>query len=344
INVPELMQMFRQAADVQTAAMLNLPRPKLEGEKPAIRNAPGTPELKAFLQELAARAERLKTGRVDPSEDNMLKITSEGRKAALDLRLMKPAARDEPQGKVNQAVENIHRIWQATTVERSAQMVFCDLSTPKDRGFSVYRDVAEKLERLGVPGGDIAFMQDYDSDASKLALFRDVRAGKVRILFGSTQKMGSGTNVQERLIALHHLDAPWRPADVEQREGRILRQGNKNAVVQIYRYVAEQSFDSYSWQVLETKARFIHQVMSGDTTVRRIEDIDSAALTYAEVKAIASGNPLVIEKAQVDAELLRLTRLRASHFDAQFRIRSNIRHLQDEAQTLTRRIADLRED
>ena len=209
INVPELMQIFRQSADVQTAAMLNLPRPKLDGEKPTVRNAPATPELKAFVQELAARAERLKSNRVDPSVDNMLKITSEGRKAALDLRLMKPSAPDDPQGKVNQAVENIFRIWQESKPERSAQLVFCDLSTPKDKGFSVYRDAADKLERLGVPGGDIAFIQDYDSDAAKLSLFRDVRAGKVRVLFGSTQKMGSGTNVQERLIALHHFDAPW---------------------------------------------------------------------------------------------------------------------------------------
>jgi hypothetical protein len=271
--------------------MLNLPRPKLDGEKPTIRNAPATPELKAFVQELAARAERLKTNRVDPSVDNMLKITSEGRKAALDLRLMKPSTPDEPQGKVNLAVDNIHRIWEASAVERSAQLVFCDLSTPKDRGFSVYRDMAGKLERLGVPTREIAFIQDYDSDASKLALFRDVRSGKVRVLFGSTQKMGSGTNVQERLIALHHLDAPWRPADVEQREGRILRQGNKNAVVSVFRYVTEGSFDAYMWQTLETKAKFIAQVMSGDMTIRRLEDLDSAALTYAEVKAIASGNP-----------------------------------------------------
>ncbi len=344
INVPELMQMFRQSADVQTAAMLNLPRPKLDGEKPAIRNAPATPELKAFVQELAARAERLKTNRVDPSKDNMLKITSEGRKAALDLRLMIPAARDEPQGKVNQAVENIHRIWQATTAERSAQMVFCDLSTPKDRGFSVYRDMAEKLERLGVPSGDIAFIQDYESDAGKLALFRDVRAGKIRILFGSTQKMGSGTNVQERLIALHHLDAPWRPADVEQREGRILRQGNKNAVVQIFRYVSEGSFDAYMWQTLETKAKFIAQVMSGDMTIRRLEDLDSAALTYAEVKAIASGNPLVIEKAQVDAELIRLTRLRSAHAEEQYRIRTNLRRSHEDAETFTARLSNLRQD
>jgi hypothetical protein len=344
INVPELMQMFRQTADVQTAAMLNLPRPKLDGEKPTIRNAPATPELKDFVQELAARAEKLKNGRVDPSVDNMLKITSEGRKAALDLRLMKSSARDEPQGKVNQAVENIYQIWKTTRPERSAQLVFCDLSTPKDKGFSVYRDMAGKLERLGVPGNQIAFIQDYDSDASKLALFRDVRSGKVRVLLGSTQKMGSGTNVQERLIALHHLDAPWRPADVGQREGRILRQGNKNAVVQIYRYVTEGSFDAYMWQTLETKAKFIAQVMSGDMTARRLEDLDSAALTYAEVKAIASGNPLVIEKAQVDAELMRLTRLRSAHAEEQYRIRTNLRRSREDAETFTNRLANLRED
>jgi hypothetical protein len=344
INVPELMQMFRQAADVQTAPMLNLPCPKLEGEKPAIRNAPATPELKAFVQELAARADRLKSGRVDPSEDNMLKITSEGRKAALDLRLMKPSVPDEPQGKVNLAVEKIFHIWQETKPERSAQLVFCDLSTPKDRGFSVYRDMAEKLERLGVPTRDIAFIQDYDSDASKLALFRDVRAGKVRVLFGSTQKMGSGTNVQERLVALHHLDAPWRPADVEQREGRILRQGNKNAVVSVFRYVTEGSFDAYMWQTLETKAKFIAQVMSGDMTIRRLEDLDSAALTYAEVKAIASGNPLVIEKAQVDAELIRLTRLRSAHAEEQYRIRTNLRRSHEDAETFTARLSNLRQD
>ncbi len=344
INVPELMQIFRQSADVQTAAMLNLPRPKLDGEKPTIRNAPATPELKEFVQELAARAERMKTGRVDPREDNMLKITSEGRKAALDLRLMMPSTRDEPQGKVNQAVENIHRIWQSTWKERSTQLVFCDLSTPKDRGFSVYRDMAEKLENLDVPEQEIAFIQDYDSDAAKLALFRDVRAGKIRILFGSTQKMGSGTNVQERLIALHHLDAPWRPADVEQREGRIMRQGNKNEVISIFRYVTEGSFDAYMWQTLETKAKFIAQVMSGDMTIRRLEDLDSAALTYAEVKAIASGNPLVIEKAQVDAELIKLTRLRSAHAEEQYRIRTNLRRSHEDAEAFTGRLTNLRQD
>jgi N12 class adenine-specific DNA methylase len=344
INVPELMQMFRQSADVQTAAMLNLPRPKLDGEKPTIRNAPATEELKEFVQSLAARAEKLKGGRIDPSVDNMLKITSEGRKAALDLRLMKPAAPDEPQGKVNQAVENIHRIWQASAAERSTQLVFCDLSTPKDKGFSVYRDMAEKLKGMGIPEREIAFIQEFDSDASKLALFRDVRSGKVRVLFGTTQKMGSGTNVQERLIALHHLDAPWRPADVEQREGRILRQGNKNSTVQVFRYVTEGSFDAYMWQTLETKAKFIAQVMTGDMTIRRLEDLDSAALTYAEVKAIASGNPLVIEKAQVDAELMRLTRLRSAHAEEQYRIRSNLRRSHEDAEVFSARLTNLRQD
>jgi N12 class adenine-specific DNA methylase len=344
INVPELMQMFRQAADVQTAAMLNLPRPKLENEKPTIRNAPPTPELKEFVQSLAARADRLRTSRVDPSVDNMLKITSEGRKAALDMRLVRASAPDEPSGKVNLAVENIIRIWSETTDRRCAQLVFCDLSTPKDRGFSVYRDMADKLQARGIPETEIAFIQDYDSDAFKLALFKDVRSGKVRVLFGSTQKMGSGTNVQERLIALHHLDAPWRPADVEQREGRILRQGNKNPVVSVFRYVTEGSFDAYMWQTLETKAKFIAQVMTGDMTIRRVEDLDSAALTYAEVKAIASGNPLVIEKAQVDAELMRLTRLRSAHAEEQYRIRSNLRHARDDAESSTARLTNLRLD
>ncbi|HEX5398136.1 MAG TPA: methyltransferase domain-containing protein, partial [Verrucomicrobiae bacterium] len=344
INVPELMQIFRQSADVQTAQMLNLARPKLDGEKPTIRNAPASPDLKEFVEGLAKRAEALKRGRVDPREDNMLKITTEGRKAALDLRLMKPDLPDDPQSKVNLAVENIHRVWQATKDDRLTQLVFCDLSTPQDRGFSVYRDMADKLKRLGIPENEIAFIQDYDADNAKLGLFRSVRAGKVRILFGSTQKMGSGTNVQERLIALHHLDAPWRPADVEQREGRILRQGNKNSSVQIYRYVTEGSFDAYMWQTLETKAKFISQVMSGDMSVRRLEDMDSAALTYAEVKAIASGNPLVIEKAQVDAELIRLTRLRSAHAEEQYRIRSILRHSHQEVQTWTERLANLRED
>jgi hypothetical protein len=257
---------------------------------------------------------------------------------------MMPKTKDEPQSKVNLAVENIFRIWEQTKENRLTQLVFCDLSTPKEKGFSVYDDMAAKLVKLGIPQEEIAFIQDYDADNAKLLLFRSVRAGKVRILFGSTQKMGSGTNVQERLIALHHLDAPWRPADVEQREGRILRQGNKNPVVQIYRYVTEGSFDAYMWQTLETKAKFITQVMSGDMSIRRLEDVDSPALTYAEVKAIASGNPLVIEKAQVDAELMKLNRLRSSHVEEQYRLRSTLRHSQGEAQRFSERLANLRLD
>ena len=274
----------------------------------------------------------------------MLKITTEGRKAALDLRLVDASARDHPESKANLAVHEIFRIWQETKADRLTQLVFCDLSTPKDTGFSVYDDVKTKLVIAGVPANEIAFVQDYESDAAKLALFNDVRAGKVRILMGSTQKMGSGMNVQERLIALHHLDAPWRPADVEQREGRILRQGNRNAEVQIYRYVTEGSFDAYMWQTLETKAKFIHQVMTGRNDLRHIEDIDGAALTYAEVKAIASGNPLVIEKAHIDAELGRLSRLRAQHHETQYRIRNTIRRTHEEIEILTSRIENLHKD
>jgi N12 class adenine-specific DNA methylase/SAM-dependent methyltransferase len=344
VNVPELMQLFRQMADVQTAQMLNLPRPKLDGEKPAIRSAPATPELKEFVQSLVERVERMKTARVDPRVDNMLKITGEGRKGALDLRLVLSDAKDDPQSKVNLAVENIYRIWEATKENRSTQLVFCDLSTPRDEGFSVYRDMEEKLIKRGVPREEIAFIHNFDSDAAKASLFHYMRAGKIRITFGSTSKMGSGTNVQERLIALHHLDAPWRPSDVEQREGRILRQGNRNPVVQIYRYVTKGSFDAYMWQTLETKAKFITQVMSGDMSIRRVEDLDSTALTYAEVKAIASGNPLVIEKAQVDAELLRITRLSHSHAEEQYRLRVSLRHAYEEAQRYSGRLTNLRQD
>jgi hypothetical protein len=275
----------------------------------------------------------------------MLMVTTDGRKAALDLRLHDPSLPDHPDSKVNQAVAQVEGIWRDTMHNRSAQLVFCDLSIPTGgRGFSVYEDMRGKLIAHGVPPSEIQFIQDHDSDAAKLQLFRDVRAGKVRILFGSTQKMGTGANVQERLIALHHLDAPWRPADVEQREGRILRQGNTNPEVRVFRYVTEQSFDAYMWQTLETKARFIGQVMTGQNDLRRIEDIDGAALTYAEVKAIASGNPLVIEKARVDAELARLGRLRCEHEETRFKLRSRVRHLTDEIPVMERRHEAARRD
>ncbi len=345
INVPELMQVFRQVADIQTQEMLDLPIPSLRGGKPTTISAPCSPELKAIVQSLVERAEALRSERIDPREDNMLLVTSDGRKAALDLRLHGSSLRDHPDSKVNLAVQQVFQIWRETTDKHSAQLVFCDLSTPTGgKGFSVYEDMRDKLAARGVPDSEMGFVQDFDSDTAKAALFRDVRSGRVRILFGSTQKMGSGTNVQERLAALHHLDAPWRPADVEQREGRILRQGNTNPEVQVFRYVTESSFDAYMWQTLETKARFIAQVMTGQSNLRRIEDLDGAALTYAEVKAIASGNPLVVEKANIDAEVARLSRLQGQHQEAQFRLRYRLRSEAEEISRMERRLEALRED
>jgi len=345
INVPELMQQFRQVADIQTQTMLHLPVPELRSGKPLVVSAPCSRELKEIVQSLVDRAEALRTGLIDPREDNMLLVTTDGRKAALDLRLHNPSLPDHPNSKVNQAIERIERVWRETAEQRRTQLVFCDLSIPTGgRGFSVYEEMRDKLQARGVPPQEIAFIQDYDTDEAKLALFRAVRAGRVRILFGSTQKMGTGANVQERLIALHHLDAPWRPADVEQREGRILRQGNLNSEVQIHRYVTEESFDAYMWQTLETKARFIAQVMTGESDLRRIEDIDGAALTYAEVKAIASGNPMVIEKAGIDAEVARLSRLHSQHGETQYRLRAQIRHLSDEGPRLEKRLEEVRTD
>jgi phage shock protein A len=340
------MQIFCQVADIQTAATLKLPVPEMQTGKPMIARAPATAELKEIVQGLVQRADRIRSGRVHPTEDNMLKITSEGRKAALDLRVLDPRAKDHPDSKINLAADKIFHIWQDTRDNRCAQMVFCDLSTPSKlrRQFCAYDDLKAKLVQRGIPAEEIAFMQDYDSDVEKLTLFKEVKSGKKRVLMGSTQKMGAGTNVQERLVALHHLDAPWRPADVEQREGRILRQGNQNKTVQIYRYVTEGSFDAYMWQTLETKAKFIHQVMTGDTHIRHIEDIDSRALTYAEVKAIASGNPLVIEKASVDAEVMRLNRLCSQHAETQYRIRSDLRRLTEKIPDFKQHIENLKLD
>jgi N12 class adenine-specific DNA methylase len=346
VNVPELMQQFRQVADVQTGEMLKLPVPKLEQGRAITISAPSSPELKRFVDQLVKRTEKIKSGRVDPRDDNMLKITTEGRKAALDLRLVLPHVRDNPDSKTNKAVEKIHDIWEQSAPTRGAQLVFCDLSTPQANGrwFSVYNDVREKLIARGIPADQIAFAQDATDDASKAMLFKSAREGRVRVLLGSTAKMGEGTNVQTRLVALHHLDAPWRPADIEQREGRILRQGNQNEYVKIFRYVTEGSFDAYMWQTLETKCRFIAQVMTGDATMRRAEDVDSTALTYAEVKAIASGNPLVIEKATIDAEVMRLTRLKKQHAETLYQMRHRVRRLNDNGVILEREIANIRED
>jgi N12 class adenine-specific DNA methylase len=327
INLPELLLMFRTVADVQTADMIKLPRPTLAGGRAAGIAAPATEALKAYVATLTKRAEKLRSERVDPHVDNMLRITTDGRKAALDMRLVDAASDDHQGTKVNRAVAQIYSIWERTRAERLTQLFFCDFSTPDPVRFNIYHDVRAKLIERGVPESEIAFIHDADTDAQKKALFDAVNAGRVRIMGGSTEKMGAGTNVQKLLVALHHLDAPWRPRDIEQREGRILRQGNSNAEVEVYRYVTEGSFDAYMWQTLETKARFIAQVMSGQTSVRCAEDLESGALTYAEIKAIASGNPAVIEKVKVDTEIRKLDQLRSVHATQQYQIKWQLREL-----------------
>jgi len=310
INVPDLMAVFCDVSDVRTREMLNLPVPTLKSGKPRTVSCRPSSALKSLVKTLVERAERLKTQRVDPRVDNMLKITNDGRKAALDMRLINPLGSQDPEGKVARCAQEVHRIWAETADHRRAQLVFCDLSTPKaDAQFSVYDAARETLVRLGIPEGEIAFVHDAETDTQKARLFKKVRDGVVRVLFGSTPRMGVGTNVQDRLVALHELDCPWRPCDVEQREGRILRQGNRCDEVEIIRYVTEGSFDAYSWQTVLTKAKFIAQVMSGDKGLRSVEDVELATLSYAEVKALASGNPKVIEKAGVDAEVARYSSL-----------------------------------
>ena len=344
-NLPELQQMFRAFADVQTADMLDLPRPRLEGGKAQVVACPMSEEQGAIQQALVARYERLRSQKVDPRDDNALAITTDGRKLALDPRLLSAEAQDFPGSKVNALVENVAAIWQRTAATRGTQMIFCDMGVnPTPWGYSVYEEVAAKLQARGIPAGQIAAVGDADSDAKKQALFEKVRQGSVRVLLGSTQKMGTGTNVQKRLVALHHLDAPWKPAEVEQREGRILRQGNENEEVAILRYVTEGSFDAYMWQALETKARFIAQIMTGELAVRRAEDIGGEALSYAEVKAIASGNPAVLTLAEADAELQRLSVLKKNHADEQYLARRNLRELPQTIARLERRIAGLTQD
>ncbi len=327
VNLPELLTMFRTFADVQTADMLKLPRPDIKGGKPQVIAAPASDALKAFIETLTRRAERLRNGKVDPKVDNMLKITGEGRKAALDMRLVQTHADPHGDTKLSRAIDKIHDVWEQTKAQRLTQVVFCDLSTPNPDRFNVYDEVRTKLMERGIPESEIAFIHDADSDGAKAKLFDAVNAGRIRILLGSTEKMGAGTNVQKRLKAMHELDAPWRPRDLEQRRGRIERQGNMNPEVELYRYVTEGSFDAYMWQTLETKARFIQQVMNGSTTVRTAEDLENGALTYAEIKAIASGNPAVMEKVRVDTEIRKLDQLRAAHINQQHTIRWELKNL-----------------
>jgi N12 class adenine-specific DNA methylase len=345
VNLPELQQMFRAFADVQTAEMLDLPRPRLEGGKPTVVACPMSEEQGALQRELVARYERLRSEKVDPREDNALAITTDGRKLAIDARLLSAVARDVPESKVNALADRVATLWERSAATRGTQMIFSDMGVnPTPWGYSVYEEVTEKLVARGIPRAQIAAVGEADSDAKKQALFEKVRQGSVRVLIGSTAKMGTGTNVQKRLMALHHLDAPWKPAEVEQREGRILRQGNENEEVAVYRYVTESSFDAYMWQALETKARFIAQVMTGESAVRRADDIGGEALSYAEVKAIASGNPAVLTLAEADAELQRLGVLRRNHADEQYIARLKVRELPDAIANLQRRIEGLTQD
>lgn len=312
-NLPELISMWKLAADVQTADMLKLEVPELEGGKPTVIMCPPTELQKHTIQALGERAEAVRAGSVDPHVDHMLKITTDGRKLALDQRLLNPALPDDPGSKANACADKVYEIWAQTREQRSTQLIFSDLATPGTGAWNVYDDIRDKLIARGVPKEEIAYIHDANTDAKKAALFARVRAGKVRVLLGSTQKMGAGTNVQTKLIALHHLDVPWRPSDIEQREGRILRQGNENKRVQIFRYATEGSFDAYSWQLIENKQRYISQIMTSKTPARSCEDLDEATLTYAEVKALCAGNPLIKEKMDLDNEVARLSTLRSAH-------------------------------
>ena len=324
VNVPELMLIFKEVALIRTKKMLALPEPKVAGGKHCIVGVPASQAQKDYVQSLVERSSDIRAGIVKPNEDNMLCVTGDGRRAALDMRCVDSSEVNHPGSKLNACIENVYRHWEDGRDAKLTQLVFCDLSTPKAHGFSVYTDMRAKLLEKGVPLADIAFAQDFDSTAKKGELHRKVRSGRIRILIGSTELMGFGTNVQDLLVAEHHLDAPWRPRDVEQRDGRIIRQGNRNEEVYIYRYVTESTFDAYMWQTLERKAGFIAQVMEGKSEVRNIEDVTSQALSFAEVKAIASGNPLVIEKAGVDAEVSKILSLKSAW-------RSDRDHLQSRA-------------
>ena len=321
-NLPELISLFKESADVQTADMLNLPVPQAEYINEVLKPSETQEEM---VSSFADRAEAVRNGSVNPRFDNMLKITNDGRKLALDQRLMNDMLPDEPESKVNRCVDNAFKVWEESEPDKGTQLIFCDLSTPKADGtFNVYDDVREKLVARGVPREEVAFIHEYNTETKKADLFAKVRAGQVRILMGSTPKLGAGTNIQDRLIALHHLDCPWKPSDLEQQEGRILRQGNRNKQVKIYRYVTENTFDSYMWQILENKQKFISQIMTSKSPVRACDDVDDTALSYAEIKALATGNPYIKEKMDLDIQVSKLKLLKANHTSQIYSLESDI--------------------
>lgn len=319
-NLPELMNMFKQCADIQTADMLKLPVPEITGGKPTIVTLPPSELQRQMVAALGERAEAVRNRLVAPNEDNMLRITNDGRKLALDQRLMNPLLPDDPDSKANACVERVFTIWERTKAQRSTQMIFCDLSTPRADGFDVYNDIRDKLVARGIPKEEVQFIHDADTEAKKAELFGKVRSGAVRVLMGSTQKMGAGTNVQTRLCALHHLDCPWRPADIAQRNGRMVRQGNMNKEVSIFIYITEATFDAYSYQLVENKQKFISQIMTSKSPARSCEDLDEAALSYAEVKALAAGNPMIKEKMDLDIQVARLRTLKAAYNSQHYRL------------------------
>ena len=321
-NLPELISIFKEAADIQTADMLNLPVPEAEYINEVLKPSE---EQKEMVEAFSERAEQVRGGVVDPRVDNMLKITNDGRKCALDQRLLNDMLPDAGESKVNACVENAFQVWEDGKDTQATQLIFCDLSTPKTDGtFNVYDDVRNKLVERGIPKEQIAFIHEYNTEVKKAELFAKVRAGQVRILMGSTPKLGAGTNVQDRLLALHHLDCPWKPSDLEQQEGRILRQGNQNDKVKIFRYVTENTFDSYMWQILENKQKFISQIMTSKSPVRACEDVDDTALSYAEIKALATGNEYIKEKMDLDVQVSKLKLLKANHTSQIYRLESDI--------------------
>ena len=342
-NLPELISLFKESADIQTPDMLKLPVPEAEYENVVLKPSEYQKEM---VQSLADRAEAVRDRRVDATVDNMLKITNDGRKLALDQRLINDMLPDEENSKATTCVDKAFEIWEETKEQKSAQLIFCDLSTPKGDGtFNVYEDIRDKLIEKGVPPEEIAFIHDANTEKRKAELFAKVRSGQVRFLLGSTAKMGAGTNVQDRLIALHHLDVPWRPSDIEQQEGRILRQGNMNDKVKIFRYVTEGTFDSYSWQLIENKQKFIGQIMTSKSPVRSCEDIDEAALSYAEVKALATGNPYIKEKMDLDIQVSKLKLLKANHTSQRYRLEDNIaKHYPMQITALKERLEGYRAD
>ena len=321
-NLPELMNMFKEVADIKTSDQLHLPVPEAKFETVVVQPSE---HQQAMVAELSERAAAVHSGVVDPSVDNMLKITSDGRKLGLDQRLMNPLLPDDPNSKLNACVRNVLRIYEDGQSDKLTQLLFCDLSTPKNDGtFNVYEDIRAKLIQSGVPEEEIAFIHDADTEAKKKDLFAKVRTGYVRVLLGSTQKMGAGTNVQDRLVAVHHLDVGWRPADMTQRNGRIIRLGNRNKEVQVYQYVTEGTFDAYLYQTLENKQKFISQIMTSKSPVRSCDDVDEQALSYAEIKALCAGDPQIKEKMDLDVDVARLKVLKADHQSQQYRLEDKL--------------------